>query len=189
LRAKQEEAEDGDADDGGDDRIGEAVDEDQAAMFVMLKMHCGDEAGFAQDVVAICRAPADIAGPDGGVPDTDCDLNAVGARLVRARLPASEWNQLVVPVEGGEDVRRHVADRGDNLAVHEGLPGSHGGREIERQRLVSRGNQQAEAVPGEAAHAGVALLGPRLIAAQQGPGRVVETRFRPARIIAGVEAP
>jgi hypothetical protein len=59
--------------------------------------------------------------------------------------------------------------------------------------LVVCGQDDLEPVPCEAAITGVALLIPRLVGAEQRPGRVVKTGAGPAqltvRVVAGMEAP
>src|SRR5580698_3232654 len=158
-------------------------------MVVVMDFLSDDKAGLTQEVVAIGRAAADVGRPDGGVPDPKGDLDTMRGGAVGARLGPDEWDELIVPIGGWENVRWHMADRGDQFAVYKSLPGGHDGRKIERQRWVSRGNKHGEAVPGESAHCRVALIGPRLAAGQQRPVGVVVGWIGPPGIVAGMEAP
>src|ERR1700722_2902825 len=60
---------------------------------------------------------------------------------------------------------------------------------IESEWLRPLGNADAEAIPSEPAHAGIALRVPTAIGPKQGPGGIVERRIGPVSIVAGMKPP
>ena len=97
--------------------------------------------------------------------------------------------------EIGRNGAGHLAQAAFGAAVDEDAIGREHGRKQEGSGLLAGGNDDCEAVPGKAAEAGIALVGPGAVAAQGGPGGVVEAGAGPERSavdhgrVAGVEAP
>jgi len=111
------------------------------------------------------------------VPDADGEVQwLTGLREIggnsECQVFAGKWDR----------VRRHGAERGDQPAVDEDLKVRSDGRNPKRERAGTRGQCHLEPVPREAGEKRIALRVPRLIPADQGPGRVVEGGVRPPRV-------
>ena len=195
--ADEKQAEDGEADEAGGDGVGVGVDEADVACDLLVGFFDGHEGLIAGQVSPVEGSPADVTGPDGGMPDPNGDVNGTAVGASRR----GEWKDLVADAGVGRDGGRHLAGPAGELALHEDLKRGDDGREHEGGGLGAGGNVDGEAVPAIAAHVRVALHGPGAVACEEWPGGVVEGGLGPEeflcsvlsggvkRRVAGMEAP
>src|ERR1700722_6479820 len=86
-------------------------------------------------------------------------------------------------------VWRHPAESSELMPVRIDFVAGHQSWKIESEWLRARRNADAEAIPSEPAHSGIALRAPSAMGPKQRPRGIVKRRIGPAAIVAGMKPP